>query len=255
MLYFVWFVLNHSSILLFFYSLFFCTIFVFYTFLSLFYCIIKERTFGLVSTFLHLPFLFTAPVHAEGQNKPAPNRGNGSKPKQWNKQNNNQHHRPASGGNQVEGHKSNLQPIEDLVGGSTLIANAEDESSNVVTSSSVANPVSSTESIYKHDVVIDTGSSINLTGQGDKLKNIKESKSINVTTINGAGKSTSNRTGILPLNGKYSLDDVAYVPNSTFTLLSVGRLCNGGLQAVFTKHGGAVLKPRTGYSVSVYQEE
>jgi hypothetical protein len=186
-----------------------------------------------------------APVHAEGQNKPAPNRGNGSKPKQWNKQNNNQHHRPASCGNQVEGHKSNLQPIEDLVGGSTLIANAEDESSNVVTSSSVANPVSSTESIYKHDVVIDTGSSINLTGQGDKLKNIKESKSINVTTINGAGKSTSNRTGILPLNGKYSLDDVAYVPNSTFTLLSVGRLCNGGLQAVFTKHGGAVLKPRT----------
>jgi hypothetical protein len=61
MLYFVWFVLNHSSILLFFYSLFFCTIFVFYTFLSLFYCIIKERTFGLVSTFLHLPFLFSFP--------------------------------------------------------------------------------------------------------------------------------------------------------------------------------------------------
>ena len=50
-----------SIILLFFYSLFFCTIFVFYTFLSIFYCIIKERTFGLVSTFLHLPFLFSFP--------------------------------------------------------------------------------------------------------------------------------------------------------------------------------------------------
>src|ERR1700733_2728805 len=40
---------------------FFYPIFVSYTFLSIFYCIIKERTFGLVSTFLHLPFLFSFP--------------------------------------------------------------------------------------------------------------------------------------------------------------------------------------------------
>ena len=40
----------------------FVLVFVLYSFLSILYCIIKERTFGLVSTFLHLPFLFTGQV-------------------------------------------------------------------------------------------------------------------------------------------------------------------------------------------------
>lgn len=42
-------------ILLFFYS-FFSLHVVFYAFLSILYCIIKERTFGIVSTFLHIAF-------------------------------------------------------------------------------------------------------------------------------------------------------------------------------------------------------
>lgn len=50
------FALMYYTIYAFYSSFCFVPIFVFYSFLSISYCIIKERTFGLVSTYLHLTF-------------------------------------------------------------------------------------------------------------------------------------------------------------------------------------------------------
>jgi hypothetical protein len=176
---------------------------------------------------------------------------------------------------QAEGQPGNLQSIDDILAGSTIVSNVVTSSTftenlqvsdsesdsdldlddilsgstivrNVDTNSTaIANPVTSSNNIFQYDVIIDSGSSENLTGYKDKLQDSKETKPLSLATANGIGKPTSSQVGRVPLTPKYSITDVRYVQNCPFTLASVGKLCNKGLQVVFTQHGGALLKPRT----------
>jgi cell fate (sporulation/competence/biofilm development) regulator YlbF (YheA/YmcA/DUF963 family) len=126
--------------------------------------------------------------------------------------------------------------IDELIAGCTLKSVANPVS---------ANPIMGSESIYKYDVIMDSGSSVNLSGDLDKLINTKQASPLAITTAHGTSKPTSTLIGSIRLTNRYDVNDVRHVPNCPYTLVSIARLCANGHQAVFGKNGGVILKPRT----------
>ena len=182
---------------------------------------------------------------------------NKSRSKRNNKGNNNNNSNNANE-RQQEGRPnprgSEPQHLDDLLAGTITkdTADAGVAIANYLTDPTVndaepasANPAIKSDNIYKYDVIMDTGASVNLTGHLDKLKNLKSDKPLGITTAHGTSKPTATQVGVMHLTKKFDVSDVRYVPNCPYSLVSIARLCANGAQAVFGKNGGVILKPRT----------
>jgi Reverse transcriptase (RNA-dependent DNA polymerase)/Integrase core domain/Chromo (CHRromatin Organisation MOdifier) domain/gag-polypeptide of LTR copia-type len=92
-------------------------------------------------------------------------------------------------------------------------------------------------------ILFDSGASIHITGRRDALEDEREIPPLKVSTI--VGDRTIKISGKLKINSRVSLKHVKYLPNATYSLLSIGQVCNTDSQVLFTKDGAYILPPKT----------
>lgn len=92
--------------------------------------------------------------------------------------------------------------------------------------------------LYDH-VLLDSGSTNNLTGRRDLMTDVKELNiPLQINTL--AGRTSATETGTLPLGNKAQLTKVNFIEQAPYTLMSVAQTCSAGYNVIFTEEGAWV---------------
>ena len=94
-----------------------------------------------------------------------------------------------------------------------------------------------------HHAIMDSGATSHFTGRDDKLLDMGAINPVRVSTI--VGERTVKQAGALKMNSRITLDNVKYLPNATFSLISTGQICDTKHQVVYTKTAAYVLPANT----------
>lgn len=94
-----------------------------------------------------------------------------------------------------------------------------------------------------NDILFDTGASVSITGQKDFLKDMESADRIRISAFNGTTGTISDKKGTLRLAIEVNVKNVRYVPSCSYSLLSIGQICQNGYTALFTGDGAFIIPP------------
>jgi hypothetical protein len=96
----------------------------------------------------------------------------------------------------------------------------------------------------KDHVLLDSGTTHHFTGRGDLMVNTKGLHTpMPINTLGGIASATE--TGTLQISKKAQLTQVKFVKQAPYTLMSVARACDAGLNVTFTKEGAWIYHSST----------
>jgi hypothetical protein len=90
-------------------------------------------------------------------------------------------------------------------------------------------------------MVIDSGCTNHMTGEGSMFESLKESNDDHYITFAGNQKGKVLGTCNIDLNSKFSLSKVLLVESLGYNLLYISQLCASGFNCLFTNEGVTVI--------------
>ncbi len=164
--------------------------------------------------------------------------------------------RSAHGGEQRSAHHTSVtldrdddnKTGEHFMGCAVPTPVGEDESESDTTVNSISADANSYQySPNSNDILFDTGAAVSITGQKDVLQDLESADRIRVSAFNGTSGPISDKKGNIKLTARVTIKNVRYVPSCSYSLLSIGQICDGGYSALFTSEG-AYIMPKNYFS-------